>query len=191
MSPLAVLLLSASMSVDAFAVAVGRGAATNRARWMEALRTGAIFGSVEALTPFLGWLAGIVAAGWVDGFDHWIAFGLLAAVGVHMIYAAFRAEDEKDEAAPRKTSMALLLATAVGTSLDAMAVGLSLAFAGVDLPGILIVCLSVGLTTFSFAGIGMILGKVIGNRFGKYAEVVAGLALFVIGSSILIEGLAA
>lgn len=189
MSPVAVLLLSASMSVDAFAVAVGRGATESRGRLAEALRTGLVFGIVEAITPFLGWLAGIAAAGWVASFDHWLAFALLAGVGLHMIYSAFKADDDGEEAASKKASLVVLIVTALGTSLDAMAVGLSLAFIDVDLWGILAVSLGVGITTFLFAVIGMSLGKVIGERFGKLAEVVAGLVLFCIGSMILWEHL--
>ncbi|QYO75590.1 manganese efflux pump MntP family protein [Devosia salina] len=188
MSPVAVLLLSASMSVDAFAVAVGRGATETRGRLTEALRTGLVFGIVEAITPLLGWLAGIAAAGWVASFDHWLAFALLAAVGLHMIYGPFR-PDEPGEAAPKKASLLILIVTALGTSVDAMAVGLSLAFIDLDLRGILAVSLGVGITTFVFAVIGMSLGNVIGSRFGKIAEVIAGLVLFAIGSVILWEHL--
>ncbi|MGV3575290.1 MAG: manganese efflux pump MntP family protein [Devosia sp.] len=189
MSPFAVLLLSASMSVDAFAVAVGRGATETRGRMAEALRTGFVFGVVEAITPFLGWLAGIAAAGWVASFDHWLAFALLAAVGLHMIYGAFKVEDETEDAGPKRASLLVLIVTALGTSLDAMAVGLSLAFVDLDLFGILAVSLGVGFTTFLFAVIGMSLGNVIGERLGKVAEVIAGVVLFSIGSMILWEHL--
>jgi len=190
MSPIAILLLSASMSVDAFAVAVGRGATVTRARVSEALRTALIFGVVEAITPLLGWLAGIAANDWVANFDHWLAFGLLGTVGLHMIYGALFKSDETATEAPRAASLAVLLATAFGTSLDAMAVGLSLAFIDIDLMGILAVSLGVGVTTFAFACVGMFLGRAIGERFGKVAEVLAGLVLLAIGSTILFEHLA-
>ena len=78
MSPFSVLLLAMSMSADAFAVSVGRGTKLGGTRASEALRTGLVFGIVEAATPFLGWLAGVAAADWVSHFDHWLAFGLLA-----------------------------------------------------------------------------------------------------------------
>lgn len=190
MSPIAVLLLSASMSVDAFAVAVGRGATIDRARVIEAFRTALIFGLVEAITPLLGWLAGVAANDWVADYDHWLAFLLLAAVGLHMIAGALRKDAGEEERSPRRASLLILLATAFGTSLDAMAVGLSLAFIDVDLIGILVVCASVGATTFAFAAIGMLLGNVIGERFGKIAEIAAGLVLCAIGSMILFEHLA-
>lgn len=185
MSPVAILFLSASMSVDAFAVAIGRGATETRSRISEALRTGIVFGVVEAITPFLGWLAGIAAAGWVASFDHWLAFGLLGAVGVHMIYSAIKPGNDNSDSAPQKASFLVLIATAFGTSIDAMAVGLSLAFIDMNLTGILSVSFAVGLTTFLFACIGMTLGKFIGKRFGKIAEITAGIVLCSIGIIIL------
>lgn len=188
MSPAAVILLSFSMSTDAFAVSVGRGASLNQARVSEALRTGAIFGIVEAITPLLGWLAGIAAAGWVSHFDHWLAFGLLGAVGSHMIYSAFKKDDARaDEAS--KPSLLVLVATALGTSIDAMAVGMSLAFIAVGFPEILWISIAIGFATCVLSTIGLLLGKIIGSRFGATAEVCAGLVLCTLGSLILYEHL--
>jgi len=184
MSPAAVFFLSVSMSVDAFAVAVGRGTSVVRPRLAEALRTGATFGLVEATTPFLGWLAGIAAADWVAHFDHWLAFGLLVAVGLHMIHCALRSDGVAPQHGPRGATL-VLIATAFGTSLDAMAVGLSLAFIGMDLRGIVAVSLAIGLATFVMSTIGMLVGKAIGTRFGKVAELGAGVVLCVIGAMIL------
>lgn len=189
MSPITVLLLSMSMSVDAFAVSVGRGATLDRPRWVEAVRTGAVFGVVESMTPFLGWLAGVAANDWVADFDHWLAFLLLAAVGLHMVYGAFKPKADDDE--PKSASGLVLIATAVGTSIDAMAVGLSLAFLGVGLTGILIVSAATGLATFAMSTGGLIVGRMIGDRFGKLAEVAAGVVLCGIGTAILVEHLGA
>lgn len=189
MSPATVFFLSISMSADAFAVAVGRGTGLSRTRLAEALRTGAVFGIVEAITPFLGWLAGVVAAGWVAHFDHWIAFGLLGLVGLHMMYSAFTADT--DEPRTPNGSVLVLVATALGTSLDAMAVGLSLAFIDVTLPGIIAISLAIGFATFVLSTAGLMLGKAIGSRFGRYAEIAAGLVLCIIGSLILHEHLTA
>lgn len=185
----AIFLLSISMSVDAFAVAVGRGTTLNRARIGQALHTGVIFGVVEAITPFLGWSAGIAANDWVAHFDHWLAFLLLAAVGLHMIYGAFHG-DEGDRS-QIGTSFPVLVATALGTSLDAMAVGLSLAFIGVDLAGIVLISIAIGFATFMMSTAGILLGGVIGARFGKLAEVAAGIVLLGIGTTILWEHLSA
>lgn len=185
MSPMTIIVLAFSMSVDAFAVSVGRGAAIGRPRMGEALRTGLIFGIVEAATPLIGWSAGVAASRHVEAIDHWIAFVLLAGVGLHMLYAAFQAADEER---PTSNSLLVLIATAIGTSLDAMAVGVSLAFLQVN---IVIIAIAIGLATFIMSSGGMLVGRLIGERFGKAAEIFAGIALFALGGSILIEHLSA
>ncbi len=122
MSPFAVAVLALSMSVDAFAVCVGRGASVTRPRLSEALRTGLVFGFVEALTPVIGWCAGLAASRYVEAVDHWIAFVLLGGVGLHMIHSAFAAQEAED-VSPQRRGALVLMATALGTSIDAMAVG--------------------------------------------------------------------
>ncbi|OLP62617.1 hypothetical protein BJF93_12465 [Xaviernesmea oryzae] len=187
MSPIAIFVLAFSMSVDAFAVSVGRGAALQRPPLRESLRTGLVFGLVEAITPLIGWAAGVAASRYIQAVDHWIAFGLLGAVGLHMLANAF-GQGEAEETPVSRTSLPMLIATAVGTSLDAMAVGVSLAFFDVN---ILVMALAIGLATFLMSSGGMLLGRVIGVRFGRYAEALAGIALVGIGLSILIEHLSA
>lgn len=186
MSFFAIVVLAFSMSMDAFAVSVGRGAALGRPRFSETIRTGVVFGVVEAITPVIGWAAGVAAASFVSAVDHWIAFGLLAAVGANMLHAAIRNKGE-DEARPAM-SFTVLLATAVGTSLDAMAVGVSLAFLQVN---IIVIAAAIGAATFLMSSGGMLVGRLIGERFGRIAEGVAGLALIGLGSSILYEHLLA
>lgn len=186
MSPLTIAMLAISMSVDAFAVSVGRGAAIGRPKFSEAMRTGVVFGVVEMLTPLIGWAAGFAASQYIEAVDHWIAFGLLAAVGCSMLYAAIRGG--QDEEAPRNLSFPVLLATAVGTSLDAMAVGVSLAFLDVN---IVVIALAIGFATFLMSSGGMMIGRLIGERFGRIAEALAGVALFGLGVSILVEHLGA
>lgn len=185
MTPLAIAVLAFSMSMDAFVVSVGRGAALGRPRYVEALRTGAVFGVVEMLTPVLGWALGVAASQMVEAVDHWIVFGLLAAVGVHMLLAALRPREP--EAAPRRASFAVLVATAVGTSLDAMAVGVSLAFLDVN---IVVIALAIGAATFLMSSGGMLVGRFISERWGRLAEGFAGVALMVLGVSILLRHLA-
>lgn len=186
MSFFAVVVLAFSMSMDAFAVSVGRGAALGRPRLIETIRTGVVFGIVEAITPIIGWAAGIAAAQYISAVDHWIAFGLLGAVGANMLYAAIRgSEEEKGDNRPAM-SFAVLMATAIGTSLDAMAVGVSLAFLQVN---IVIIAIAIGAATFLMSSGGMLIGRLIGARFGRIAEAVAGLALIGLGSSILHEHL--
>ena len=185
MTPLAIAVLSLSMSTDAFAAAVGRGAA-HRPTLPGAVKAGLVFGVIEAITPLMGWALGMVAAGLVEKIDHWIAFGLLAAVGGRMIWEATqsRPADECDE--PRRSGPWGLIATAVGTSIDAAAVGVGLAFIGAN---IWIIAASIGLTTFLLATVGMVIGRMVGRRFGKAVELLGGLALIALGLMILLEHL--
>ncbi|MGQ3674500.1 manganese efflux pump MntP [Xanthobacter sp. TB0139] len=190
MSILAVIVLAFSMSMDAFVVSIGRGAAMKQPRYDEALRTGLIFGAVEATTPIIGWLAGIAASHAMQAVDHWIAFGLLSIVGLHMLIAAFR-EDEEDgqeqnRRSPAHTSFFVLVVTAIGTSLDAMAVGVSLAFLDQN---ILVVALAIGCATFIMSTTGILLGRMMNARWGHIAEACAGLILIGLGITILAEHL--
>src|SRR5258707_15073308 len=97
MTPLAIVLLAFSMSSDAFAAALGKGALLQRPSVGEALRTGAIFGIVEAITPVIGWSAGRAASGYIAAFDHWIAFGLLTAIGAKMMWDSVQPRDDKEK----------------------------------------------------------------------------------------------
>ena len=186
MTPGAIIVLSLGMSTDAFAAAVGRGAA-HRPRFVDAVKTGLVFGVIEGVTPLIGWSLGIAAAGFVQQVDHWIAFGLLAAVGGKMIWEGLKAPgDEADDAVPRKSGAWALIATAVGTSIDAAAVGVGLAFIGAN---IWIIAASIGFTTFVCTTIGMMIGSAVGGRFGKIAELIGGIALIGLGFLILFEHL--
>ena len=183
MTPGAIAVLSLSMSTDAFAAAVGRGAA-HRPDWRSAIKAGAVFGVIEAVTPLIGWTLGLLAAGFVEQIDHWIAFVLLAVVGGKMILEASKPADA--DAAPARSGPWALIATAVGTSIDAAAVGVGLAFLGAN---IWIIALSIGLTTFALTTVGMLIGRAVGARFGKIAELIGGLALIALGTTILLEHL--
>lgn len=175
------LFLALAMSTDAFAAAIGKGASLHRPRLREALRTGLIFGIIEAITPVLGWALGLAAAKYVSRFDHWIAFGLLTLLGLRMIYAGLRARDS-DEEKPHRHSFWLLVATAVATSIDAMAVGVGLAFIDVN---IISTAVAIGLTTMLAVTIGVMLGRVLGSIVGRRAEIGGGVILILIGIVIL------
>jgi|SRR5690242_5024260 len=183
MTPGAIALLSMSMSTDAFAAAVGRGA-PRRPSIAKAMRAGAVFGVIESLTPIIGWMLGILAASFVQKVDHWIAFSLLAIVGGKMIIDAVAAE--KTEAPPARSGMTALITTAIGTSPDAAAIGVGLAFVGVD---IWVIAASIGFTTFVFTTFGMLIGGMVGARFGRWAEIAGGVALIGIGTTILLDHL--
>ncbi len=171
------------MSTDAFAAAVGRGAAV-RPPFATAVRNGLVFGVIEAITPIIGWGLGLIAAGLVEKIDHWIAFGLLVVVGAKMLWEAFQPPEADDAAKAARLGAMALVATAIGTSIDAAAVGGGLAFIGAN---ICIIALSIGFTTFVLTTIGMLIGKAVGVRFGKWAEGIGGLALIGIGTLILLE----
>ena len=176
------------MSTDAFAAAVGKGSALKNPQWREALRTGIIFGTIEAITPVVGWMAGSFAASYVSAWDHWIAFVLLGGLGLRMIWAGWQPGDEKTADKPSQHSFWLLALTGFATSIDAMAVGVGLAFLDVNIYPIAI---CIGLTTFVMVTLGVMVGKVLGNIAGKRAEIVGGILLIGIGSAILYEHLTA
>jgi putative Mn2+ efflux pump MntP len=182
MTPLAIVLLAFSMSSDAFAAALGKGALLQRPSFGEALRTGVIFGTVEAITPVIGWAAGRAASGYIAAFDHWIAFGLLAAIGAKMIWDSIRRPEGTGK--PRQHSFSDLVVTAVRTSIDAMAVGVTLALLDAD---IVINALAIGMATFAMTTMGVLFGRFLGGRFGRFAEAAGGVGLFLIGTKILAQ----
>jgi putative Mn2+ efflux pump MntP len=183
MNVAATVALSLAMSTDAFAAAVGKGAALQKPQWKEALRTGLIFGVIEAITPVIGWALGKVAAPYVEAWDHWIAFTMLFVLGARMIYAGFQADDEVEEK-PSSHSFLALAVTGFATSIDAMAVGASLAFLGAD---IAITAAAIGFSTFVMVTLGVMVGRGLGAIAGKRAEMVGGIVLIIIGSLILYE----
>src|SRR5690606_27913024 len=140
------------MSTDAFAAAVGKGAALHKPRFTEALKTGVIFGVIEAATPIVGWGLGRAAAPYVSAWDHWIAFVLLSGLGVLMIRNACMADTTVPEGRPAKHSFLLLALTGFATNIDAMAVGVGLAFLNID---IIPVAAAVGITTLVMVTFGV------------------------------------
>lgn len=186
-NPAALVLLALAMSTDAFAAAVGKGASLHKPCLREALRTGAIFGTIEAITPVIGWAAGLAVAQFVQEWDHWIAFTLLLGLGLRMIWSGVREAEEVEEK-PTQHSFWLLAITAVATSIDALAVGVGLAFINVNIIG---AALAIGLATMIMVTIGVMLGRVMGAVIGKRAEIIGGVVLIGIGSVILHEHLTA
>lgn len=188
MSPISILLIGFAMSTDAFAAAIGKGAAMQRPRWRDALRAGLIFGCIEALTPLIGWLIGRAASDYVVSFDHWIAFGLLGALGLHMVIAGLRQDDDSadDDATTTRHGPLALALTGLATSIDAMAVGVSLAFLNVSIG---VVAAVIGLCTLLMVTLGVMLGRALGALVGKRAEIIGGLILIIVGSAILYEHL--
>jgi len=188
MNAASILLLAFAMSTDAFAAAVGKGSALLKPRWSEALRTGAIFGVIEAITPLVGWALGYAASDYVKAWDHSIAFVLLLVLGGRMLIGAIKVPDGEEPSKPARHGFWLLVATGFATSIDAMAVGVGLAFLDVS---ITTVALAIGFATFAMVTIGVIVGRILGNIAGRWAEAVGGVLLISIGSIILYEHLTA
>ncbi|HBW1750445.1 TPA: manganese efflux pump MntP [Klebsiella quasipneumoniae subsp. similipneumoniae] len=178
----ATLLLAFGMSMDAFAASIGKGATLHKPKFSEAVRTGLIFGAIETLTPLVGWGLGMLASQFVLEWNHWIAFILLVFLGGRMIIEGFRGDSYEACEAPRRHGFWLLVTTAFATSLDAMAVGVGLAFLQVS---IVTTALAIGCATFIMSTLGIMVGRFIGPLLGKRAEILGGIVLIGIGSEIL------
>lgn len=190
MTLFSIVLLGLAMATDAFAAALGKGAGMVRPRWSEALRIGLIFGVVEALTPVIGWLLGSAAARHIEAWDHWIAFALLVGLGLHMIYKAVSGNGEDDGASGSAVNGRLLAVALAGlaTSIDAMAVGVGLAFVEVNIG---VVAVVIGLCTFTLVTLGIMAGRFLGTLIGRHAEIAGGLVLIAVGTWILYDHLGA
>ena len=178
----ATLLLAFGMSMDAFAASIGKGATLHKPKFSEALRTGLIFGAIETLTPLVGWGMGMLASQFVLEWNHWIAFVLLVFLRGRMVIEGFRGGNDDDCETPRRHGFWLLVTTAFATSLDAMAVGVGLAFLQVN---IIATALAIGCATLIMSTLGMMVGRFIGPLLGKRAEILGGIVLIGIGAQIL------
>jgi len=185
MDILTLLGIALALAMDAFAVALSTGAVLQRLTGRHLFRLGFHFGLFQALMPVLGWLAGQTVMQWVEAWDHWIAFGLLAFVGGHMIWEAFGEDDAEQEPTDPTRGLRMVLLS-IATSIDALAVGFSLSILGIAIwwPAVVI-----GLVAGALTVIGMLLGDRIGGRWGRRVEVLGGLVLIGIGLKILAEHL--
>lgn len=175
------ILISISLAMDAFAVSVGKGLSVCQVRARHALLAGLWFGGFQALMPLIGYFLGISFADIVVSVDHWIAFGLLLAIGLNMIRETIWGDDEKPN---NDFGFRTMLIMAIATSIDALAVGVSMAFLEVD---IWIAASIIGLITFAISAMGVVLGYRIGNAIGSKAGIVGGLILIALGLKILVE----
>ncbi len=175
--------MALAVAADAVAVAISAGIARGRASWGESLRMAAVFGLFQAIMPALGYAGGFLFRGYIEAYDHWVAFVLLLAVGGHMIV-----ESRSPSAAPYPDPFGArsLLILGFATSIDALAVGLSLAM--LDFPLVLAVGL-IGATTFILCAPAARMGARLGQRLAHRAELVGGVVLIAIGVQILIEHL--
>ena len=179
------LLLAVGVSMDAFAVSVCKGLSMGKAGLKESAICGGWFGGFQALMPLIGFFLGTLFAEAIEAFDHWVAFGLLGIIGINMLKEAF--EKEECDGCCCDLSFKTMLVMAIATSIDALAVGISLAMAGNV--NIWIAILLIGCTTFGFSALGVKIGNVFGSRFEKKAQVAGGVILILLGLKILLEHL--
>lgn len=178
-------LLAVGLSMDAFAVSICKGLCMKKAGIKEGSICGAWFGGFQALMPLMGFFLGTLFAEAIEAFDHWVAFGLLAIIGVNMLKEALSKCDCEEHDAD--LSFKSMLIMAVATSIDALAVGISLAMAG-DV-NIWIAIALIGVVTFVMCAVGVKIGNVFGSRFEKKAQVAGGIILILLGTKILLEHL--
>ncbi|MGN0151970.1 MAG: manganese efflux pump MntP family protein [Wujia sp.] len=179
------LLLAIGLSMDAFAVSICKGLATKEVSVREMCTAGIWFGGFQALMPLIGYLLGTTFADAITGFDHWIAFALLAFIGGNMVREAF-SKQEEDEDVNDSFGAKTMFIMAVATSIDALAVGVTFAFLKVQIiPAIGFI----GIITFLFSFCGVKIGNLFGSRYEKKAELIGGIILILIGVKILLEHL--
>lgn len=184
-----ILLIGVGLSMDAFAVSICKGLGMTKFNRKQAVTIGLYFGGFQALMPFIGYMLGIQFEKYITSIDHWIAFILLAFIGGKMVYEAIK---EKDEECAVEKDLALnqgeMLLLAIATSIDALAVGITFAFAYDNL-NIYEAITIIGVTTFVLSIIGVAVGNFFGSRYKKKAEITGGIILILIGIKILLEHL--
>ncbi len=177
------ILMALGLSMDSFSVSITRGFTNTKTKLaIEALKTGFFFGLFQGMMPIIGWLAGLSIMDLISGFDHWIAFGILIFIGIRMIYEA---ATKKSKQIVNSSGFKVLIILSIATSIDALAVGLSLSFLGTS---IITPAAIIGIITFSLSFLGVYLGKKFGGYFEKMG-VLGGIILIVIGLRILFEHL--
>ena len=183
MDILSLVLIAVGLAMDAFAVAICKGLAMRKPGVRSILIIGLWFGLFQALMPVIGYYLGSAFYDYIADFDHWIAFILLALIGANMIREALSGDEEDVD---DDIGVRTMLILAVATSIDALAVGISLAMTGDD---ILTSAVLIGVITFLISAAGVKIGSLFGDRFGKKAELAGGIILIVIGLRILLEHL--
>lgn len=186
MNFLLVIGIALALAMDAFAVSLGISTALEGITKRQTLRVAFHFGFFQFMMPILGWSAGQSIQKHIEAFDHWVAFGLLLVIGARMIYESFRVEKKVKKPDSDPTKGLTLLVLSVATSIDALAVGLSLALIGV---GIIYPAAVIGLVAFSLTVIGVKLGKAMGKLVRKRGEMIGGIILIFVGVAILLEHL--
>jgi putative Mn2+ efflux pump MntP len=186
MELLAVIAVAVGLSMDAFAVSVVTGAAYRQLHVRHAIRMAAFFGGFQAFMPAVGYLAGITVKKYIEGIDHWIALVILGSIGLKMIYESFKIKEERKAMHP--ANWGLLLALAVATSIDALAVGITLSLITHSIAEAIII---IGVVTFVLSCAGVYIGKKFGHFFESGIEAIGGMVLIGLGVKILLQHLLA
>jgi len=184
MELITIIFIAVGLAMDAFAVSVVSGSVYRQLHVRHALRMAAFFGGFQALMPLIGSLVGLSAKDCIVDYDHWVAFGILGAVGGKMIYESFKIKSVEDNYDP--SNIIVLLVLSVATSIDALAVGLTLSLIT---RSIAVAVIFIGLITFILSYLGVIVGKRFGHFFENKIEILGGLILISLGVKILIEHL--
>ena len=187
MSLVTILFIAVSLAMDAFAVSVSNGISVRDFNLRSAVRQGVFFGGFQFIMPLIGWFLGSSVKSYIEAVDHWIAFLLLAVIGVNMIVETIKEKKAEDpNVCLIHLSVKKLAVQAVATSIDALAVGIGLAVLEVDIVQASVV---IGIIAFLFSFFGGVLGKRLGSVFRQSAGVFGGVILIGIGLKILVEHL--
>jgi putative Mn2+ efflux pump MntP len=182
---ISLLFVAVGLAMDAFSVAITDGIVLkNRLRMRNALKIGLFFGFFQAVMPMIGWFLGINFRKYIEACDHWIAFILLAVIGGKMIFDAIQEKKETECELQDPLNNKVLFMLAIATSIDALAVGITLATVNAN---ILLSAAVIGIVAFVFSVAGVYIGKKSGDLFGNKAEIIGGVVLIGIGLKILIE----
>jgi len=184
MDIISILFIAFGLAMDAFAVSISSGVIISYFRWTAALKIAIFFGIFQAIMPVIGWFAGLSFRKLISGFDHWIAFGLLVMVGCRMIYEACKKNETDKIIDP--LNIFVLFVLSLATSIDALAVGISLIFLKIS---IIFPAIIIGIITFLLSGAGVYIGNKLGDYLEKKFEVIGGIILISIGFRILITHL--
>ena len=176
------LVIAVGLSMDAFAVSVCKGLSVQKVKPKHYLIVAAYFGGFQALMPLLGYLLGVRFEAMVANVDHWIAFVLLGLIGANMVRESRAGEEKLDDS----FTVSTMLLLAVATSIDALAIGVTFAFLGVNIVEAIIL---IGITTGIISGVGLKIGNVFGRRYKSKAEMAGGIVLILMGIKILVQHL--
>jgi putative Mn2+ efflux pump MntP len=175
-------VIAVGLSMDAFAVSVCKGLSVQKVKPKHYLIVAAYFGGFQALMPLLGYLLGVRFEAMVANVDHWIAFVLLGLIGANMVRESRAGEEKLDDS----FTVSTMLILAVATSIDALAIGVTFAFLGVNIVEAIIL---IGITTGIISGVGLKIGNVFGSRYKSKAEMAGGIVLILMGIKILVQHL--